>query len=95
MEGSQKVFPDSKMMVLKYSGGLFCDREEVQGRIQHRVSDEMDILGKAFPDKLINGSLGRAKEVRRAVVGEDAVVFLGHFRVEGTEASFDMGYRDV
>src|SRR5690606_33016190 len=78
------------------SGGLVLDRvRDAQAHVGHDVAGDEGALGEALGGEVLAGHLGGGQQQVRGVVGEDAVVLLGHAAVEGAQAGFEVGDLEV
>ena len=60
----------------------------------HHVTDEAGPGGEALPSQVTEGILRRGEQQVGGVVGEDAVVLLGHRPVERAQARLEVGERE-
>ncbi|CAM5640139.1 hypothetical protein SMICM304S_08124 [Streptomyces microflavus] len=68
---------------------------DAQADVDHHVTRQPGPVGQALVGEVAHGLLGGGQQQIGAVVGEDPVVLLRHPAVEGPQAGFEMGHRQV
>jgi len=90
MQRSQRVALGRQPQFPQRVRPLASEAGELQRGIEHHVADHMHARRNALPRELLCRTRGGAEEQVRTVVGEHAVVLLGHGAVEAAEPGLDV-----
>src|SRR4051812_42528396 len=71
------------------------ERRELQYCVVHRVANQVNSRRQSFVLQIAHGNGGWTKEKVGAVIGEHAVVLLGHLTIEGAKPGLDVSERDT
>ena len=75
--------------------GVLDGGGDAQAHVGHHVAGDECPFGQALGGEVAAGDLGGGQQQVCGVVGEDAVVLLGHAAVEGAQPGFEVGDLEV
>ena len=75
--------------------GVLDGGGDAQADVGHHIAGDQGPLGEALGGEVAAGDLGGGQQEVCGVVGEDAVVLLGHAAVEGAQPGFEVGDLEV